>query len=278
MDHFEFTLKTKDNLSLWGQGWQPAEPARAVICLVHGLGEHTSRYAHVAAAMVAAGFAMLGMDLRGHGKSESKRGFVPTYDILLDDIDLLLAEAAQRYPGKARFLYGHSLGGNLVLYYSIRRKPDIQGVIDTAGQLRLAYNPPAAQLLVGRIMSRLAPGYTMSSGLSTDALSHDPEVVKAYRADPLVHDRLSASLGMGLLASGEWILKHASEFPPIPLLIMHGLGDRITSAEASRQFASQVHGDVVFKPWENLFHEIHNEPEKQVVIDFMIHWINDHLS
>jgi acylglycerol lipase len=228
--------------------------------------------------MTAAGFAMLSFDLRGHGRSEGKRGFVPSYDILLDDIDLLLAEASRRYPGKACFLYGHSLGGNLVLYYSICRKPEIQGVIDTAGQLRLAYNPPAGQLLVGKAMNRLMPGFTMASGLETDALSHDPAVVAAYRGDPLVHDRLSACLGMGLLDSGEWLMNHASEFPPIPLLIMHGLGDRIVSAEASRQFASQVQGDVVFKPWDNLFHEIHNEPEKQLVIDFMIKWINDHLN
>jgi alpha-beta hydrolase superfamily lysophospholipase len=245
---------------------------------VHGVGEHSSRYAHVAAAMAAAGYAMISIDLRGHGKSAGKRGFVPTYDILLDDIDLLLAEAAQRYPGKARFLYGHSLGGNLVLYYSIRRKPAIQGVIDSAGQLQLAFTPPAAQLMVGRLMNRLMPGFSMASGLDTAVLSHDPAVISAYRADPLVHDRLSAALGIGLLNSGEWTLKHANEFPPIPLLVMHGLGDRITSAEASRQFASQVHGDVVFKPWDNLYHEIHNEPEKQAVIDFMIKWIGDHLS
>jgi acylglycerol lipase len=113
MTHTEFTRSSPDQLEFYFQGWQPDVPPKAVICLVHGLGEHTGRYAHVAAALNAAGYALLGCDLRGHGKSGGPRGHTPSYDTLMDDIGRLLDEAAARYPDQPQFLYGHSLGGNL---------------------------------------------------------------------------------------------------------------------------------------------------------------------
>ena len=122
MQHIEFTQQTPDGVQFYFQGWQPETPPKAVVCLVHGLGEHSGRYAHVAAALNDAGYALLGFDLRGHGKSGGPRGHTPSYDTLMDDIGRLLAEAAQRYPGQPQFLYGHSLGGNLVLNYALRRK------------------------------------------------------------------------------------------------------------------------------------------------------------
>ena len=119
MNHIEFTRQSPDKLQFYFQGWEPETSPRAVVCLVHGLGEHTGRYAHVAAALNDAGYAVLGFDLRGHGKSEGLRGHTPSYETLMDDIGRLLDEAAQRYPGKAQFIYGHSLGGNLVLNYAL---------------------------------------------------------------------------------------------------------------------------------------------------------------
>ena len=123
MQHIEFTQQAPDGVQFYFQGWQPETPPKAVVCLVHGLGEHSGRYAHVAAALNDAGYALLGFDLRGHGKSGGPRGHTPSYETLMDDIGRLLAEAAQRYPGQPQFLYGHSLGGNLVLNYALRRKP-----------------------------------------------------------------------------------------------------------------------------------------------------------
>src|SRR5512137_2011524 len=138
MQHIEFTQQALDDVQFYFQGWQPETPPKAVVCLVHGLGEHTGRYAHVAAALNDAGYALLGFDLRGHGKSGGPRGHTPTYDALMDDIGRLLAEAGQRYPGQQQFLYGHSLGGNLVLNYALRRKPGLAGVIATSPALRPA--------------------------------------------------------------------------------------------------------------------------------------------
>jgi acylglycerol lipase len=277
MNHSEFALKTKDGLTLYSQAWQPDTAPRAVICLIHGLGEHSGRYAHVAEAFNNAGLALAAMDLRGHGKSEGKRGHTPIYESFLDDIDLLLAFAVQRYPGAPRFLYGHSLGGNLVLYYALLRQPAIHGVIASAALLRTSFAPPAWKVPLGKMMNRIWPDFIMPNGLEQAALSRDPAVVQAYQRDPLVHDRISARLGIGFMQAGEYILNHASDFPPVPLLVMQGMDDRIVSAEANRQVASGVKGDVTFKPWDKLYHEIHNEPEKQMVLDFVISWINTHI-
>lgn len=275
MVHFDYML-TSHGLQLFGQGWSTDADPHAVVCLIHGLGEHSNRYVHLAKAFTDAGIAVLAMDLRGHGKSSGKRGYVANYDFFLDDIDLLIAQARQRFPGIPLFLYGHSLGGNLVLYYTMHKKPQLAGVIDSAGVLRPGFKPPASKIVLAKIMKTVLPGLVMTNGLDRNALSHDPNVIAAYNHDPLVHDRISSGLALGFLDAGEWMLAHAVEFPPIPLLVLQGTEDRIVLPVASQQFASSVHGDVLYKPWEGLFHEIHNEPQKNEVFDFTIKWINDH--
>ncbi|MBM3122572.1 MAG: alpha/beta hydrolase [Chloroflexi bacterium] len=274
MTDTELTLKSKDGLTLIGRQWTPAT-ARGVVALVHGFGEHVGRYSHVAAALNQAGYAMLGYDLRGHGRSGGQRGFTPSYDAFLDDIDLLLGEARTRFPGKPLFLYGHSLGGNLVLFYTLRRKPQLAGVVASAPQLRLAFKPPAWKTTMGRLMFNVWPGFSMPSGLEQAALSRDPEVVRAYAADPLVHDRVSARLGIGLIDVGNWLLEQASEFS-LPLLVYSGSADRLTSPGACGEFAGKVRGDCTLKIWDGLYHETHNEPEKADVLGLMVRWIQDH--
>jgi len=275
MAETQVTVKSKDGLTLAGLEWKPAGEARGVVCLVHGIGEHVGRYPHVAAALNQAGFAVIGLDLRGHGRSEGPRGFTPSYDAYLDDMDLLLGEARSRYPGGRIVLYGHSLGGLLVLYYPIRRKAAVSGVVASSPQLRLAFKPPAWKTTMGRLMFNVWPGFIMPSGLEQAALSRDPEVVRAYAADPLVHDRVSARLGIGLIDIGQWLLDHASEFS-LPLLVYNGSQDRLVSADAVREFAAKVPGNCTLKIWDGLYHETHNEPEKAEVLGFLVQWIKAH--
>ncbi len=277
MSHIEFTKQSPDNLAFYFQGWQPDTQPKAIVCLVHGLGEHTGRYAHVAGALNAAGYAVLGFDLRGHGKSAGPRGHTPTYDVLMDDIGRLLDETAARYPGKPQFLYGHSLGGNLVINYAIRRKPAIAGVVATSPALRVTNPLPAVQVALAKVMNKLQPGLQMANGLALDGLARDPEVVRAYTSDPLVHNKISVRLAMGMLQAGEWALEHAAEFP-LPLLLVHGSADKLTSAAASQEFAAKVRGDCTLKVWEGFYHETHNEPEKAEVLGFMVDWLRAHTS
>ena len=274
MKHDEFSIETADNLTLYGQEWAPGGAIRAAVCLVHGLGEHSSRYAHVAEILAEAGYAMLAFDKRGHGRSDGQRGHAPNYDILLDDIESLLEEAEKRHPQRPLFLYGHSMGGNLVINYALRRRPKLAGVIATSPWLRLAGEPSKVRLLLAQVMDVLAPSLSMSSNIPAEAISRDPVEVEAYRSDPLIHDRITPRLGMSLLDGAQWALEHAEEFP-LPLLITHGSGDRLTSAEASAEFAQRV-DDCTFQLWEDLHHETHNEPEKEEVLALIVGWLDEH--
>jgi len=271
MQHFEFGWKTGDGLQLYAQGWQPETEPEGVVCLVHGLGEHSGRYAHLAAFLNQAGYALLAFDLRGHGKSEGQRGHAPSYEALMEDVSHLLEEAAKRYPDRPRFLYGHSLG-SAAINYALHRRPPLAGVIVTGPAFQPAFEPPAWKLTLGKIMYNLWPTLSMSNELDRQALSRDPDVVRAYNNDPLVHDRVTARFAMDFLQAGLWALEHAAEFP-LPLLLMHGGADRITSAQASREFAAKAGERCTLKVWDGLYHEIHNEPEKEQVFGYLLEWL-----
>lgn len=273
MPHIEFTKQSPDNLPFYFQGWLPEGPPSAVVCLVHGLGEHSGRYAHVAEALNAAGYGLLGFDLRGHGRSGGPLGHTPSYDALMDDVGRLLEEAAARYPGLPRFLYGHSLGGNLVLNYALRRKPAIAGVVATSPALRVTNPLPALQVALAKVMNKLKPDMQMANGLALEGLARDPEVIRAYTNDPLVHNKISVRLALEMLQAGEWAMAHAAELP-LPLLLVHGTEDILTPAQASEEFAARAPTErCTLKLWAGFYHETHNEPEKAEVLGYMIDWL-----
>ncbi len=130
---------------------------------------------NVGDAFNKAGYALIGFDLRGHGKSGGARGHTSSYDALMDDIADFMELIEKRYPGLPRFLYGHSMGGNQVLNFCLRRKPDVVGVIATGPWLKLAFDAPALQVTLAKTMSHIAPSFTQNSNLETPALSHDPK-------------------------------------------------------------------------------------------------------
>ena len=269
----KWRMKSEDGLELFVHACPSDAPPKAIICLIHGHGEHIERYMHVAHALNEAGYSFIGFDHRGHGQSEGTRGHTPSYEALLDDIDTFLVEVEEDYPDVPRFLYGHSMGGNLVLNYALRRNPKIAGVISTSPWIKLAFEPPAIQIFLGKTMNKIFPTFIQTSGLETSSLSRDPEVVRAYEEDPLVHDKISARLFVAMYESGLWALENAKDFP-LPLLLVHGSADKITSAEASREFAEKAGENVTLKIWDGLYHETHNEPEKEDVFKELIVWLN----
>lgn len=275
MKHDEFSRKAPDGVDLYFQEWRPEDRARAVVCLVHGLGEHSGRYGHVAAHLNEAGYAVVAFDQRGHGRSGGPRGHSPSHTTTLDDIGLLLAEANARYPELQKHLYGHSLGGGMVINYALRRRPDIRSVIATSPALRQATPAPQWKTAFGKLLRDIRPEMQVSNGLDLSGISRDPEVIRAYRADPLVHDRVSARLGTDTLASGEWALVHAGEFP-LPLLLIHGSADRITCPKASREFADHAGDCCTFVLLDGCYHETHNEPDAHLALDAITGWLDSH--
>lgn len=267
-------LKTSDGLTLYAWTRRPAAPPKGVIALVHGMGEHSRRYDHLTAYWESRGYASAGFDQRGHGRSEGPRGHTPSYDLLLDDIALFLGRVAEELPGLPIILYGHSMGGNLVLNYAIRRRPAPAMVVASAPYLRLAFDPPAWRVLLARVLRHIAPALSQRTGLDVRALSRDPEVVRRYEADPLVHDRITTSFFGNVHPAGEAIIARAAELT-MPTLVMHGSADRLTSRAASEAFVAASGGKAQLRIWEGSFHEIHNEPDWEALAAFVIAWIEE---
>lgn len=273
----EWNWKSKDGLEMYAQSWEPDGDARALISLVHGIGEHSGRYAHVGKAFAEAGFAMAGFDLRGHGKSGGPRGHIPSFDAFMDDIEGFQKQLDERFPGLPRFLYGHSLGGILVLNYALRRKPDFVGVISTAAGLRTALEEQKVKVAMARVLGTLLPSVAIPTSLDVTTLSRNKEVVDKYVNDPLVHDKMTLGFGKIMLSVLPWTFEHAHEFS-LPLLIMHGTDDRLGYPRGSEEFASYVKQKCTLKLWDGLYHELHNEPEQKEVFAFMIDWLNTQLK
>jgi len=277
MKHFEMSWKAHDNLDIFAQVWEPTMPQlKAVVCLVHGLGEHTSRYAHVAEALGKQGFALFGADLRGHGRSGGARGHIASIEDFIQDIDLSLAQARIRYPGLPIILYGHSLGGIQVLHYGLTRKPDVKGVIATSSGLHTALEKQHLKVLMAKILGALTPNTSIASGLDPKSISRDEKVVQAYVNDPLVHDKISLGFGKVMVGVTSWTLAHADEFT-LPLLLLHGKADSLAFPSSSTEFAASLKEKCTLVLWDDAYHELHNEFEKDEVFKTMTLWMDARL-
>jgi acylglycerol lipase len=278
MKTFDWEWKSFDGLTMFAQGWAPEKEPKAVVCLVHGLGEHSGRYAHVGAAFSAAGYALLGFDLRGHGKSGGPRGHTPSLEAFFKDIDAFVADAAKRYPSATRFLYGHSLGGLLSLSYSLSHKPDVRGMIISSPGLRTAIHEQKAKLMLAKVLGTIAPTITLPSELVAAHISRDPQVVDTYVKDPLVHDKITTGFGRAGLQATDIVFTRAAQLP-VPVLLVYCSADQIAFPRGSEEFARLApQGLVTLKRYEGLYHEPHNEPEKAQVLKDYIQWLDAQIA
>ena len=267
----EFSWTTFDNINIYAKEWKVEFP-KAVVALVHGLGEHCNRYQHMADYYAQHNIATIGYDRRGHGKSGGKKGHSPNYEALLKEVDELLDQVKSRFPGIPVFLYGHSMGGNIALKYAISRQPTISGLISSGAFIEFPASPPALLIAIGKIMRKIYPAFSQSNGLSPQDVSSDPVVVEDYIKDPLVHDRITSSTAIGMIEVAKELELYKGQIN-IPLLIMHGNLDKLTAFQGSKKFAERIKGPVTFKEWDQAFHEIHNEPIQKDVFDYTINWI-----
>ncbi|HEY5562400.1 MAG TPA: lysophospholipase [Clostridiaceae bacterium] len=272
----ENKVKAKDGTNIFIRCWQPEGIIKAVVCLVHGYGEHSNRYITVAEALTSENVALIAFDLRGHGLSSGKRGHTPTYEHLMMDITMILDEAKTLYKNIPIFLYGHSMGGNLVLNYVLRNNPCLTGVIVTSPWLGLASPPSKPLLFLVKIMSKIYPSFGIKNKMDITHLSHDIKNNSDYKNDPLVHNFITTRLFTSIQSSGIWAIANSSNFNK-DLLLMQGSEDHITSLNATKDFASKIRSGITFKIWEGMYHEIHNELDKKYVLDYMVSWIKERL-
>jgi len=269
-----YKVQTKDELLLHVQHWNNDKKPKGTICIIHGLGEHQERYAHVAKFYIDNGFQVYSYDQRGHGKSEGKRGHSPGIDYNLDDLERVI----NTIPHHHLFLYGHSFGGNVLANFLLRKQPQyLRGAILSSPWLELAKKPNALEFLMARVMNKLAPSFTQNSKIESSHLSNDSSVCNAYVTDPLNHDKISVRLFSEFYAAGKWAIENASKLP-VKTLLVHGADDAIISSKGTVQFTQNSNSLAECKVFENTKHEAHNDFIRQELFAFTLRWLEKNLD
>lgn len=276
VEHSENYWSGADGLKLYEQAWIPEGTPRAVINLVHGLGEHSGRYTDWASRFVREGFIVRSFDIRGHGKSPGRRGYISEYGKVIRDLEIFLQAGTIKYPDIPVFLYGHSLGGNLVLNYVMQKPLTLSGLIISSPWFELSRELHPWLLRLVHLGGILLPGIRVWNRIRTEDLSRDLRIVHSYRTDPLVHDKISLRFFSQCYKAG---LKASMSSYKInsPMLIMHGSEDNVTSGTASGKFTFNASQKTRFIEWKGSYHELHNDLDRDKVFDAMISWL-DHYA
>lgn len=236
-----------------------AAPARAAVAIVHGLGEHYGRHRKLADFLVDKGYAVIGHDLRGAGRSGGRRGHVDRFGDYLDDLCAVLDATAPLRPPGPPFILGQSLGGLIVATLALASPERARGVILCAPALKNRHRPPAWKDTAARFLSRVVPGLRMSTALPLDRLAHDPAVEREYRADPLCYGKASARWYIEFLQAGEEVRRRAPELT-LPVLLFQGRADELADPEANREFFAAL-GSPLKKLvlYDDAYHEVFND-------------------
>lgn len=275
MIHGEKYLQSGTN-KIYAQSWEIDHP-KGFVGIIHGMGEHSGRYTHMASFLNEHGYSAFAMDHIGHGKSDGKRGHVKNYDLLLYTVQVFLDDINNRNQQKLPvFLFAHSMGGNVLTMFLIQRKPAIQGAILSAPWYRLAFDPPALQLFLAKLMMNIYPAFSNESKLDVSTISKDPIEVQKYLDDPLISSSITPAFFLPAFKNGLWAIQHAQEIK-IPVLLYHGTADRLISPEGSKEFKKNGGDNIELKLWEGVYHEGHNDLEKLEIMGYMTNWIDHHL-
>lgn len=276
MKHFETEYTAHDKYRLYLQAWLPEQP-KASLLLVHGLAEHSGRYAHLAKKLVEAGVAVFSFDGRGHGKSAKTypTAYFGNYQDYLKDIDALFQKVKAYYPGIPNFIFGHSMGGGMVAAYALHYSPDADGIMLSAPALQPSDDISKFLIGVSGILSKIAPKLKVLK-LDSRKVSRDPKVVEKYDTDPLVyHGPVPARTGHELLRMMQGIKEKVAAFQ-YPVLLLHGSKDQLTDPKGTEFFFRNIASeDKTFHRYPGLFHELINEPEKETVMNDILQWLKE---
>jgi alpha-beta hydrolase superfamily lysophospholipase len=267
------TLTMRDGTTLVRRRWPAATvKARGTIVLVHGIGEHGGRYAHVAARLTAEGWGVVAVDHRGHGESGGARGELAANDDLLTDLAAVVDAERYRRPS-ALLLLGHSMGGLIAARFVAGAVRPVDGLILSSPAL--ATRMTTVQRLLLAVGRRLFPDLAIGNGLNPQFVSHDRAEVAAYIADPLVHDRVSARLAAFIADGGTYVRERTTTWR-VPTLLLYAGDDRYVDPDGSAAFLAAAPSDVVTgQCFPTLYHELFNEVERDAVLDVVSRWLRE---
>jgi alpha-beta hydrolase superfamily lysophospholipase len=276
-----FTTYDGHNLAVYDWSLPSGRRPRAAVLIVHGLGEHAWRYNTLANELNAAGFVVRAHDQRGHGDSTGDRGRLPHADTFLRDLAEVIEDTRQSVCRRDRLpliLLGHSMGGLVAAMHVARQ---LQGAAPALPVEALVLSSPALQVtpspwqrLQLAVFSRLAPDLVVPNGVDPAAVSHDPEVVRAYRDDPRIHHRISPRLGRFLLEGGAEVMAQAPRWG-VPTLLMYAGQDLLVEPGGSRRFAALAPPEAVQAHcFEGFYHELFNEVNRLEVVERLLRWLD----
>jgi alpha-beta hydrolase superfamily lysophospholipase len=267
----ESSLAGSGGRRLFRRAWLPPRAER-VLLLVHGFAEHSGRYDRLGAWFASRGFAVHAYDHRGHGRSEGARCHVDRFDELLDDLDVVLAQVRAEHAGSPPVLLGHSMGGLVVTAHLVERASALHAAVTSGAALALSPDLSRGRVLAARLLRRVAPRLRLGSGLDPQGLSRDPEVVRRYVEDPLVHRSMTASFAAELLSALERTAAACGRVR-VPWLLLHGEADPICPVQGSRAARERAPGSEL-RTYPGLRHEIFNEPEQERVFEDVRGWLD----
>ncbi|MDQ3761096.1 MAG: lysophospholipase [Actinomycetota bacterium] len=281
-EHDEGHREIAPGRSAYWQAWLPRDRTRAVVIIVHGIHEHSARYAHVGIRLAAAGFGVYAADYRGHGRSDGRRANIERMAQVVDDLGSFVRFASERHPDLPVFMVGHSVGGLIALHYATEPRGTEPGT-SLAG---LVVSGPAVEVMVGsalqrrlaRVLSALVPNLGVATVDADEKISRDPEVVRAYREDPLVyHGKLKARTGAEILGTMEGLPARLPRLS-VPLLLLHGTHDQICALTGSAMVHDRASSpDKTLRRYQGLYHEVFNEPEREQILTDLLSWLEQHL-
>ena len=259
------------SIELYGKLCIPDGQMRALVIVVHGIGEHCGCYDSLSEKFVRQSVGLLVFDLRGHGHSPGLRGHT-SIRLIHDDLREIIQSMNKRFPDLPVVLFGHSMGGLIVLSYVINKNVAVQGIIASSPWLKLVRPPSSLLVRLAGWTSCVTPWITVSTGIKASQLSQDGIVTKSTKTDPLLHKKISIGLFFDLWKNGKFILHNKHQLH-IPLLVMHGTADPLTSYQASKTFAQNAEGNVIFKKWHGMRHDLLNDAGNEVVFQYVMKWL-----
>lgn len=262
----------QDKLAMYDWPLTEAKPSRGTALLVHGLGEHMGRYAHVAKHLNDWGFDVRGYDHFGHGLSTGVRGGLPSDDRMLNDLAKVVADTRKKMVAdEPLVLIGHSMGGGIVGRFVSLNLAPVDALVMSSPALDPGLNVIQKGLLA--ILPKIAPNLRIGNGLNTNYICRDAAVVATYLADPLVHDRISARLASVIARSGAATIQAAPHWTT-PTLLMFAGEDKLVNPAGSRAFAGAAPNCVRTQAFEHMFHEIFNAPDQAQVFNVLKNWLD----
>lgn len=278
MKQREFSFAGAGGDSMFGQVWQPPGDPRAILAIVHGLGEYSDRYHNFVQPLMSAGIEIWAYDLRGHGRSAGRRGHIRKWGEYRQDLDLFLRRIAEDQPAKKLFLYGQSLGSLIVVDYVLRDPVNLEGVILSGLATEPVGLTTPVRIMIAKLLSRVWPTFAMLIGIKGDQLTHITSVAKAYDEDPLILSQGTVRFAAEGLATIDFIKRETSRFS-LPLLILHGGDDPVNALSGAETFYEQAaSADKQLKIYPDTLHEPHNDEVSHEVVSDVMAWIEAHIE